>query len=428
MSRHLSSSLKRGLFLTVPLSLILVISGCLGVESAIPAVPDLGSVPTLQAAADISIDEGAPASTAAPPTAMPTTIPPTNTIPPTILPLATFTYTPSPTSTPTHTPTPEPTNTPTATPTPLHPLMIESLRQREYPGSEIATENVLTNGSNYYRYLTSYLSDGLKIYALLTVPMGEKPENGWPVIMFNHGYIPPEEYWTTERYVAYVDGFAKSGYIVFRSDYRGHGISEGEATSAYGSPDYTVDVLNGLSAIKTHPDVDPERIGMWGHSMGGHITLRSMVVSDEIRAGVIWGGVVVSYQDLFERWRRETGSEPTATPDAANRRNWWRSSLDDTYGSFNENPEFWASISPNTFVADLSGPIQLHHGTADDSVPVEFSTSLYSQIMTIGRYAELYLYQNDNHNLSINFNTAMERSIEFFDEYLKDSDSGDDDD
>ena len=78
----------------------------------------------------------------------------------------------------------------------------------------------------------------------------DMPATGWPVIIFNHGYIPPEQYRTTERYVAYVDGFARNGYIVFRSDYRGHGNSEGEATGGYGTPAYTVDVLNAVAAVK----------------------------------------------------------------------------------------------------------------------------------------------------------------------------------
>ena len=131
------------------------------------------------------------------------------------------------------------------------------------------------------------------------MPRGEKPATGWPVVIFNHGYIPPDQYRTTERYVAYVDGFARNGYIVFRSDYRGHGDSEGEASGAYGSPDYTVDVLNAVSAMKQYPDADPNRIGMWGHSMGGYITLRSMVIQDDIKAGVIWAGVVASYPDMI---------------------------------------------------------------------------------------------------------------------------------
>jgi dipeptidyl aminopeptidase/acylaminoacyl peptidase len=115
---------------------------------------------------------------------------------------------------------------------------------------------------------------------------------------------------------------------------------------------------------------------------------------------------------------------PTATPDAAYRRDWWRSSLESTYGSFEENPEFWASISPNNYVGELSGSLQLHHGTADDSVPVEFSTSLQSQVLAAGRSAELYLYNGDDHILSNNFDVAMRRTIEFFDAHVKSPRSG----
>ena len=265
---------------------ILFVSGCYDVEFVIPTVEP---VPTLQAAAELEASGFVATRSEIPPTATLTTIPPTNTIAPTVLPRTTATLTPSPTTIPSHTPTNTPTTIPTSSPTPSHALMIESLRQEEFPGSELVIESSLTPDQNYNRYIASYESDGLKIYALLTVPLGVKPESGWPVIIFNHGYIPPNEYWTTERYVAYIDGFARNGYIVFRSDYRGHGISEGEASNAYGSPAYTVDVLNGISAIKRYPEADPDRIGMWGHSMGGHITLRAMVVSDEIKAGVIWG-------------------------------------------------------------------------------------------------------------------------------------------
>lgn len=302
--------------------------------------------------------------------------------------------------------------------------MIEAMRQQSYPGSEITIEETLEAGPNYDRYLASYLSEGFKIYALLTVPQGEKPATGWPVIIFNHGYIPPAQYRTTERYVAYVDGFARNGYIVFRSDYRGHGNSEGEAAGGYGSPAYTIDVLNAVAAIKQFPQADPARMGMWGHSMGGHITLRSMVVSDDIKAGVIWAGVVASYPDLLARWRRANneGSDIFPTPDPNNPRGRWRRELLEIYGSPEDNPAFWASISPNSYLSDLSGPIQLHHGTADSSVPVEFSETLKEQLEAAGQPVDLYTYDGDNHNISVNFTTAMQRSIQFFDEHVKGAD------
>ena len=315
-------------------------------------------------------------------------------------------------------PTLAPTETATATPIPANtavpfPLQIDAMRAREYPGSDIVVESVLDPGVNYSRFLVSYLSEGLKIYALMTIPNGEKPPTGWPVIIFNHGFIPPDVYVTTERYIAYVDLIARSGYIVFRSDYRGHGNSEGEAGGAYSRPDYTVDVLNAVAAMKRHVDADPNRIGMWGHSMGGYITLRSMVITGDIKAGVIWAGVVASYPDLLSRWRR--GSAPPSTPRPGS----WRTSLVDTFGSPEANPEFWNSISANSYLADLSGPIQLHHGTADEDVPLEFSELLYYQMLEAEQYVELYKYDGDNHNISNYFSTAMQRTIEFFDRYVK---------
>ena len=53
---------------------------------------------------------------------------------------------------------------------------------------------------------------------LLTVPLGDVPAGGFPAIVFVHGYIPPEIYRTTERYVDYVDALARSGFVVFKID------------------------------------------------------------------------------------------------------------------------------------------------------------------------------------------------------------------
>lgn len=337
----------------------------------------------------------------------------------TLVPTTTLAVTPSPfhTSTPTASNTPTPTSTVTTTPTPtLHPMDIRALRQTPYPGSEIVIEETLTPGANYFRYIASYQSEDLKIYALLTIPYGETPPTGWPAIVFNHGYIPPAEYRTTERYVAYVDSLASHGYIVFRIDYRGHDRSEGTPTGAYGHPGYTVDVLNAVTSIQRFPQADPARIGMWGHSMGGYLTLRAMVISPEIKAGVIWAGVVASYPDLLTRWHRRSGSASTPSPSS---RISWRSDWISHYGSPEENPDFWNGVSTNTYLEDLSGPLQLHHGTADESVPLEFSEILYQQVQQAGKYVELYEYEGDNHNLSNYFGQAMTRTIEFYDRYLK---------
>jgi dipeptidyl aminopeptidase/acylaminoacyl peptidase len=291
-----------------------------------------------------------------------------------------------------------------------NPLSIEYLRQEEYPGSEIIIEETLEPGSNYQRYLASYQSGDLKIFGLLTVPNGSPPENGWPVIIFNHGYIPPEQYQTQERYVAYVDGFARNGYLVFKSDYRGHGDSEGKPEGAYYSAAYTIDVLNAIASLKRFEEANSDEIGMWGHSLGGNLTLRAMVVIQEIKAGVIWSGVVGTYEELLTQWRRERP---------------WRPSNIERYGQPEDNPEFWQSIDPRYFLQDISGPLQLHVGLADEEVPPLFSESLRDDLEKQNKSVEFYAYEGADHNLSSPaFELAMKRSVEFFDEYLKNEEAG----
>jgi uncharacterized protein len=173
--------------------------------------------------------------------------------------------------------------------------------------------------------------------------------------------------------------------------------------------------LNAVAALKRYPQVNPEKIGMWGHSMGGFLTLRAMVVSKDIKVGVIWAGVVASYPEMLYNWRRSGAFTPSPSSGGAG----WRNEWIDVYGTPEQNPDFWASISANSYLAELSGPLQLHHGTADEDVPLEFSIRLAEQVRAAGKTAELYTYEDDNHNISNYFNLAMDRTLAFFDQSLK---------
>ncbi|CAM3506436.1 alpha/beta hydrolase family protein [Deinococcus frigens] len=289
---------------------------------------------------------------------------------------------------------------------------IQTAREKKYPGSALKVLTNLRAGSNYSRQVVSYQSGGLSIRALLTVPGGTPPRGGWPAIVFNHGYIPPNAYRTTERYVAYQDAFARAGFVTLKSDYRGHGSSQGEALGGYYSPGYTDDVMNALGSLKQDKRVNAARIGMWGHSMGGFLTLRAMVIDPGIKAGVIWAGVVGDYGDMMTKWNSPVpASIPQRVLDL-------RKKAVARYGTPASNPKFWNSLSANSYLGDLGGPLQLHIGTADEDVPLVFHTTLSQQMKAAGQSAASYVYPSDNHNLSRNLRTALNRSVQFFKEHL----------
>ncbi|WP_412028237.1 alpha/beta hydrolase family protein [Deinococcus yunweiensis] len=287
-------------------------------------------------------------------------------------------------------------------------MNIAAARQKTYPGSALTVRQTLRSGSNYTRQVVSYQSDGLRINALLTVPTGTPPKGGWPAIVFNHGYVPPSVYRTTERYVAYQDAFARAGFVTLKSDYRGHGSSQGEALGGYYAPGYTNDVMNALGSLKRDSRVNAARIGMWGHSMGGFLSLRAMVIDRSVKAGVIWGGVVGNYDQMMTGWNNRT---PASIPQRVLN---LRKTAVAKYGTPDANPKFWNALSANSYLRDLGGPIQLHIGSADEEVPVAFHTALAGQLRAAGKPVQSYVYPGDNHNLSGNLRTALNRSVAFF--------------
>jgi dipeptidyl aminopeptidase/acylaminoacyl peptidase len=329
---------------------------------------------------------------------------------------------------PTPTPTPEPPPptaepTPTTAPTPLpgfpigNELTIAALLERSIEGSPITIEQHLENGANYARYIASYISEGNKIYGLLTVPFGDAPEGGHKAIVFIHGYIPPDQYRTTERYVAYVDALAQAGFVVFKIDLRGFGESEGEPTGAYFSPDYSIDAIAALKSLQTLDYVDPEGIGLWGHSMAGNVTLRAMLIEPAIQAGVIWAGAVYSYDDFTRYSIDDPSYSPTAPASSAGRR--IGQLIRETYGPPNTAEPFWRAVSLTEHIDLLQAPIQLHHAVDDNVVTIDYSRDLAAVLNVAGKAYEFYEYAGGGHNItSPDFGEAMRRTIAFFQENL----------
>ena len=309
--------------------------------------------------------------------------------------------------------TPEQTETPF---TVGNDLTIAALREMKIEGSDVIIEQALDNGANYARYIASYQSEGNKIYGLLTIPFGNVPEGGFKAIVFNHGYIPPDTYQTTERYVAYVDALAQSGFVVFKIDMRGNGDSEGEPIGSYFSPGYTIDAISALKSLQKMDIIDPDGIGMWGHSMAGNLVLRAMLVEAAIKAGVIWAGAVYSYDDFEKYAITDTSFVPPSTESPGSR---LRREMFQTYGQPNTAVAFWQAVSLTKNIEYLQSPLQLHHAIDDDVVNIGYSRDLAAVLEASGKTYESYEYDTGGHNISSpSFELAMQRTIAFFQKYL----------
>jgi uncharacterized protein len=306
---------------------------------------------------------------------------------------------------------------PTITPAISSPLAIITMRQKSYPGSAITIEQTLSSGSNYHRYVVSYLSDGLKIYGLLTVPMGQKPTSGWPVILFNHGYISPISYSTVSSYSVMVDPLAAVGYIVFKPDYRGNGNSQGTPTQPYITPDYITDSMNALSSIKNYKDANPQKIGVFGHSMGGNISLHEIVMTHDIKATEIMAGVVGNETNLVRWWDHRYAVRSIMGNDL------------DTYyvfekmvkeqGTPEKNPTFWNAIDPTQFLSFINAPVQIQIGSADEDVPTNFSSALRDSLQKEGKAVTYQVYNGADHNFVPDTAVAMASAVTFFNNNLK---------
>jgi len=304
---------------------------------------------------------------------------------------------------------------PTPTPFLFQQMTIPYLRKKIFK-SQITRLEKIEHYALYTSYRASYISDGLTIYGLLTIPNGDKPVNGWPAIVFLHGYIPPTVYTTTGQYVAYVDYLARNGFVVFKPDLRGHDRSEGVAGGGYYSSDYVVDTLNAYAAVSTLPYVNPKGIGLWGHSMSGNVVMRAFAAKPTIPAVVIWAGAGYTYDDLLQYRITDTSYRPPVTD---TNRPQQRQRLRDTYGDFKADSPFWRQVAVTDYLNDLKGAIQIHHAINDDVVSIEYSRNLIQLLDTTSVPHELFEYPDGGHNISgMSFAKAMERTVEFFKQKL----------
>jgi len=315
------------------------------------------------------------------------------------------TTTPIPTLTPTITPTPKftPTPLPTITPTP-NPYAIYSMEARagrSYGGGVIQIEGTLANGSSFTRSVFKYRSEGLELYGFLNVPTGEGP---FPVIVLLHGYVDPDEYSMLDYSTRYADALAKAGYIVLHPNLRGYGASD-DGYNPVGIGD-TIDTLNLLELIRTQAGTagplekaDGERIGIWGHSMGGGIVLRVLEIDPNIDAAVLYASINADEKTNLEYFSKDDGR---GNP------------------KIQTTDEVLRSLSASTYLDRISTPLSVHHGEADKVVPLAWSDQLCSDLGTLQKEVYCYFYEDQPHTFQNSGDTLfIQRMIDFYDQELQ---------
>lgn len=357
----------------------------------------------------------APASVVA---AAPTDAPAPTTIPTTPTPEPSATPEP-PTTTPapTATATPEP---PTPTPDPFAeyaPYTIEGLRARQARGefgAEGAIEIVQTleETAAFTRYLFAYRSDGLRITGMLNRPRGDGP---FPVVILNHGYYPLDVYQTGNGTRLAADTLANNGFMTLSPDFRSHAGSD-DAPNLFRAG-HVIDVLHLIPLAQQLPSAQPGPVGMWGHSNGGAITSKAIVVSDQIGAALIYApassNITEDYQFRAERWAARRGQPP-------GRRSGVIDTLDTEFPvKPEEGGELYQRLSPLPYLQYATMPIQIHWGTNDETVPRKWPADLYDGLVAAGQQVEFFEYPGQPHSFQGAGNQQyLQRMVEFFRQQL----------
>ena len=147
------------------------------------------------------------------------------------------------------------------------------------------------------------------------------------------------------------------------------------------------------------PNINREKIFMWGHSMGGEVTLRVIEVTDKVKAASLWAPAITHYPENTLYFARR---DPTR---AARRLAEYEAEFGEVRG------EKVATLDNLEYV---KVPVIVQHATGDESVPYEWGEEVTDRLQGQGVNVTLYTYQGDNHNIAANFALAIKRDTELF--------------
>lgn len=303
------------------------------------------------------------------------------------------------------------------------PPSIEQLRAGE-PAGAVKFERNLDGGTSFSAYLVSYMSSGLNVYAFVAVPRSGMPKRGYPVLIANHGTHPnPPRYGITvagvdsrpgDYYRSVPELYAAQGFMVVMPDYRGHNISAGGeyAHGFLAANYYAADVLALVAALPTVAKADANNVFMWGHSLGGEVTLKALLATERVKGASIWSTVG---GDIWEQaYNYSTRSTSGDAYDSSEIVKDAVVQLRTEIASFGPGYD-WRSSEPLRFLGYLKAPVILHHAANDQGALYEWSRRLAKDLYLLGHRYEFYTYAGSDHFLQGEDRLrAVERDVRFF--------------
>lgn len=251
-------------------------------------------------------------------------------------------------------------------------------------------------------------ADGLPIHGQLFLPKDLKSGERRPALLFFHGGSRRQMLLGFHHSGYYHNAYAMNqylasqGYIVLAVNYRsgiGYGLDfrEAENYGAAGGSEFN-DVMGAGLYLRSRPDVDGGRIGLWGGSYGGYLTALGLSrASDLFAAGVDLHGVH-DWNPVIRNFMPQYDS--TQVPAIANR----------AYAA-----------SPASSVATWRSPVLLIQGDDDRNVPFSESVNIAEPLRRQGVHVEQLIFPDEVHGFlrHASWMAAYTAAADFFDRMLK---------
>ena len=294
-------------------------------------------------------------------------------------------------------------------PKPLEKYTIENLAISNFEEGDIQIEEVINEENTYTSYLFSLehkpsLRDReiKKTTGQLNMPT-EKGE--YPIIVMFRGYVDQEIYETgigTRKSAAV---YAQNGFITIAPDFLGYADSDIQAENIYESrfQTYTT-ALSILESLDSVPSWDGTNVLLWGHSNGGQVALTILEITGDNYPTVLWAPVTKSFPYSILYY----------TDESEDKGKYIRREL----AKF-ENLYDAEQYSIDNYLENIDAPIQIHQGTADDAVPIEWTSEFVDILDELEKEVMYYTYSEADHNMIPVWNTVVERNLVFFNKYLK---------